>query len=147
MMRKPRRVDSYWRRRSSGRPFDRRDRNVRRRLPFANPLRLERSGHHEQAPRDTPGVEERMTSGDGLCGLAEPHVVGQKKPLFLQEAAQALALVRVQGAFERPKMGNDLVARGASGQPPVETLSLFVQQGDRRGLGAQPRGTTRCGRR
>ena len=57
-------------------------------LPFG----LERGGRDHQDPPDAAAPAQQLARGDGLDGLARPHVVGQQGPFAEGRMQDARAL-------------------------------------------------------
>ena len=76
------------------------------------PLRLQRRRRHHQHPLDAAQLAQQHAGGDGLHGLAEPHVVGKQRPFAEREVQHALGLVRQERAPEqavqRPAAGREI---------------------------------------
>ena len=76
------------------------------------PFRLQRCRRHHQHPLDAVQLAQQGAGGDGLRGLAEPHVVGKQRPFAEREVQHALGLVRqeraLEQAVERPAAGREI---------------------------------------
>lgn len=73
------------------------------------PFRLQRRRANDEDPLDAFAPRQQLAAGDGLDGLAEPHVVGEQSALAESEVHRALALIRQQ------RMGEDVERRAAGG--------------------------------
>ena len=94
------------------------------------PFRLQRCRRHHQHPLDAVQRTQQGAGGDGLRGLAEPHVVGKQRPFAEREVQHALGLVRQERALEqavqRPAAGREIrLETGAGALPSHRRLPGF----------------------
>ena len=85
------------------RPVDDGGGHAREELPLAQPLRLERRGHDDEALLHSPRGVQHVTRRDGLRGLSQAHVVGEQQPSRVQEPRNSSLLVREQRALQLPE--------------------------------------------
>ena len=94
------------------------------------PFRLQRRRRHHQHPLDAVQLAQQGAGGDGLRGLAEPHVVGKQRPFAEREVQHAFGLVRqertLEQAVQRPAAGLQIrLETGAGALPSHRRLPGF----------------------
>ena len=95
----------------AGCPVDDGGGSVGEQLPLTKPLRLERSGHHEEATANAARLPESVAGSNRLRGLAQTHVVGKEQASPHEEPFNTVVLI----AIERLLEGVQRVAQASRG--------------------------------